>query len=52
MVAIRSPFCGYNLARHVELIGEDLPCYGIQTKFNELVEENAHMIIKVPTKRI
>ena len=27
MVTIRSPFCGYNLAYWVELIGEDLPCY-------------------------
>jgi len=27
MVTIRSPFCRYNLARYVELIGEDLPCY-------------------------
>jgi len=27
MVTIRSPFCGYNLAKCVELIGERLPCY-------------------------
>ena len=28
MVTIRSPFCGwYNVARCVELMGEDLPCY-------------------------
>ena len=27
MVTIRLPFCGYNLAQYVELIGEDLPCY-------------------------
>jgi len=26
MVTIRSPFCGYNLAQYVELMGEDLPC--------------------------
>jgi len=26
MVTIRSPFCGYNLALCVELMGEDLPC--------------------------
>jgi len=24
----------------------------IQTKFNQLVEENVHMIINLPTKRI
>ena len=27
MVTIRSPFCRYNLAKYVELIGEYLPCY-------------------------
>jgi len=27
VVTIRSPFCGYNLAQRVELVGEDLPCY-------------------------
>ena len=27
IVTIRSPFCGYNLAQCVDLMGEDLPCY-------------------------
>jgi len=50
MDTIRSPFCGYNSAQCVELIGEDLPCYS--NKFNKLVKENAHVIINLPTKRI
>ena len=27
MVTTRAPSCGYNLAKCVELMGEDLPCY-------------------------
>jgi len=29
MVTMRSPFCGYNLAQCVELVGEDLPRYSL-----------------------
>jgi len=27
VATIRAPFCGYNLAKCVQLLGEDLPCY-------------------------
>jgi len=39
---MRSPFCGYNLAKCAALIVED--CHVIQTKFNQLVEEHVHTI--------
>ena len=34
VTTIRSPFCGYNTAKCVELIGEDLSCYSIKNEYN------------------
>jgi len=36
VVTIRSPFCGYNLALYVELMGVKI-YHVIQIKFNQLV---------------
>jgi len=36
MVIIRLPFCVYNLAQYVELIGEDLTCYSNKIKLISL----------------
>ena len=50
MATIRSPFCGYNVAKCVELTGEDLSRV-IQIKSNLLVNKNVRMIINLPTKK-
>jgi len=50
MATIRSPFCGYNVAKCVESTGEDLSRV-IQIKFNLLVNKNVRMIINLPTKK-
>jgi len=50
MVTIRSPFCGYNKTKCVELNGEDLSCY--LNEIQSLVYENVRMIIELPTKRL
>jgi len=51
MVAIWSPFCGYNLEWYMWSLLLKI-CHVIQIKFNHLVEENVDMIINLSTKRI
>ena len=48
MVTIRSPCCGYNLARCVELKGEDLSSYS--HKIESVNYENVHMITSFTNK--
>ena len=51
MVAIRSPFCGYNAVYFAELRDKDLVCYSNKIKL-EFVQGNVYMIVNLPTKRI
>ena len=51
MVAMRSPFCGYNAVYFAELRDKDLVCYSNKIKL-EFVEGNVYTIVNLPTKRI
>jgi len=53
MVAIRSPFCGYNteLREFVELRDKDLVCYSNKITL-EFVSGNVYTIVNLSTKRI
>ena len=51
MVAIRSPFCGYNAVYFAELRDKDLVCYSNKIKL-EFVQWNVYTIVNLPTKRI
>ena len=51
MATTRTPFCGYNMAQCVKLMGEYLSCYLSKT-FDPLVYGNVCMIINLPTRSI